>query len=342
MVDPIDLSLLGVSELGEHVYRNVVSSPAATTPEHAAAASGISAERAATELESLRALGLINRLAGDGGYSAVDPRFGIRVLADRATDRLNRIRDAVPVLAETFDSAQRASADANDGQIISGADEVAGWYNRLEHGAAFEFLAFDRPPYVLADTNPLEEVVLDRGVEWRAVYAAASFAEESAFDDVRRLVARGEDARVTAELPVKMAIADRRIALVSLSLSADDPVALITDAEPMVQALIELFDSHWRRATPVPHESHDLGDAAPRRFPQSTGERPMSAPFREATDTERSLLALFATGLKDDLIARQLGMSARTLRRRSQELLRELGAANRFQAGAEASRRGWI
>ncbi len=54
------------------------------------------------------------------------------------------------------------------------------------------------------------------------------------------------------------------------------------------------------------------------------------------------VLALMAVGMKDEAIARQLGMSPRTLRRRSQELLAELGAGNRFQAGVEAARRGWI
>ena len=54
------------------------------------------------------------------------------------------------------------------------------------------------------------------------------------------------------------------------------------------------------------------------------------------------MLTLMAVGMKDDAIARQLGISPRTLRRRSQELLVELAAGNRFQAGVEAARRGWI
>jgi len=354
------LALLGVSEQGERVYRSVVAGRS-TSAARVACEFGIPEAESTAELEALRGLGLVNRLAVGEDYSAVDPRFAIRMLADRTAERLNRIRDTVPELASAFDEAQRVGSDASLGRIVSGADEVAGWYNRLEHQAEFEFLAFDRPPYVLATTNPLEMIVLERGVTWRAVYAAASFAEESAFDDVRRLVARGEEARVTAELPVKMAIADRRIALVSLSLSADEPVALVTEAAPMVQALIELFDSHWRRAVPVPLEPEGLPGLAPHQAARLHGtSRPhrtihpprqlgpsehadaMAGPFRAATDAERTLLALFSAGLKDELIARQLGVSARTVRRRSQELLRELGAANRFQAGAEAARRGWI
>ncbi|MCS5734328.1 helix-turn-helix domain-containing protein [Herbiconiux daphne] len=330
------LSLLGVGELGERIYRAVVADSTTSVPA-TARTFGISEEQAMAELEALRSLGLVNRLAVDDEYSAVDPRFAIRVLADRTADHLNRIRDAVPLLAATFDDAQRAQADPSLSRIVSGADEVGGWYNRLEHQAGFEFLAFDRPPYVLATTNPLEEVVLGRGVSWRAVYAAASLTDESAFDDLRRLVAIGEEARVTTDLPVKMAIADRRIALVSLVLSGSAPVALVTEAEPLVRALIELFDSHWRRAVPIPVQRADLETVTQHRMP-----RPGEQTFRPATDGELALLALFSAGLKDEMIARQLGVSARTVRRRSQDLLRELGSANRFQAGAEAARRGWI
>jgi DNA-binding NarL/FixJ family response regulator len=42
---------------------------------------------------------------------------------------------------------------------------------------------------------------------------------------------------------------------------------------------------------------------------------------------------MLAAGLKDDAVARQLGVSKRTLDRRVQELMRNLGAWTRFQAG---------
>ena len=45
---------------------------------------------------------------------------------------------------------------------------------------------------------------------------------------------------------------------------------------------------------------------------------------------------------KDEQIARALGMSVRTVRRRVADLMDELGADSRFQAGVEAVRRGWI
>ena len=54
------------------------------------------------------------------------------------------------------------------------------------------------------------------------------------------------------------------------------------------------------------------------------------------------LLQLLAAGQKDEQIARALGMSLRTVRRRVADLMTELGSDSRFAAGVEAARRGWI
>lgn len=54
------------------------------------------------------------------------------------------------------------------------------------------------------------------------------------------------------------------------------------------------------------------------------------------------LLALMAQGLKDEVVARRLGLSLRTVRRRIAHLMAELDATTRFQAGIEAVRRGWL
>ncbi|HEY0640328.1 MAG TPA: hypothetical protein VGD67_22080, partial [Pseudonocardiaceae bacterium] len=48
------------------------------------------------------------------------------------------------------------------------------------------------------------------------------------------------------------------------------------------------------------------------------------------------------TGATDVTASRQLGLSPRTYSRRVSELLEYLGVESRFQAGAEAARRGWL
>ncbi|WP_374231436.1 hypothetical protein [Frigoribacterium faeni] len=49
-----------------------------------------------------------------------------------------------------------------------------------------------------------------------------------------------------------------------------------------------------------------------------------------------------AAGATDEVVAQRLGLSVRTVRRRVHDLFGELGVTNRFHAGVEAARRGWL
>ncbi|MEE1671975.1 LuxR C-terminal-related transcriptional regulator (plasmid) [Streptomyces sp. WAC07094] len=103
---------------------------------------------------------------------------------------------------------------------------------------------------------------------------------------------------------------------------------------PLLDALTELFERYW--ATAASLSGPGLEPSPPPGPPAEDGSA------RMPTDEERNLLALFAAGVKDDAIARQFGISTRTLRRRIQDLYAELGTTNRFGAGVAAARRHWV
>ncbi|GAA3128559.1 hypothetical protein GCM10020001_057710 [Nonomuraea salmonea] len=84
----------------------------------------------------------------------------------------------------------------------------------------------------------------------------------------------------------------------------------------IVGVLSTLFTELWARAQPLPWASR--------------------------ADGVRQVLRLAAQGLCDDSIARQLGVSVRTVRARWADAMTELGAQSRFRAGVEAARRGWL
>ncbi|QIM22685.1 hypothetical protein G7075_18630 [Phycicoccus sp. HDW14] len=89
--------------------------------------------------------------------------------------------------------------------------------------------------------------------------------------------------------------------------------------DPLVVRLYSAyFDLAWRHAVPVPgpRDAGDAGDADPR------------------------LVDLLELGLKDEAIARHLGVSLRTVRRRVARLMSVNGVDTRFQLGwVLASRR---
>jgi len=327
--DPVThgLSVAGLEAPAEAVYRLVLGEGTVSIG-RVAEALGLCEREAGDRLEELRAAGLIYRGRIDGRFAAVDPRVSLRAVAERTEAGLTRLRAAIPVLAEVFESRDGADGPDASIRVLVGADAVGAAYSRLEHEAVAEFMAFDRPPHVLAPLNPFEPAVIARGVRWRAVYAAASLDRPGAWDEIGRAIGFGEEARITAELPVKLAIADRRSAIMSTRLDAERPEAILTDSAPLVGLLCDVFEDHWQQAVEIPRTG--------------SGSAAATAGSRGPSGEERALLAFFAAGAKDDVIARELHISPRTVRRRGQLLLRRLGAANRFQAGAQAVRRGWI
>lgn len=137
------------------------------------------------------------------------------------------------------------------------------------------------------------------------------------------LVARaeaGEQIRVVAEVPSRLMILGSGLALLPENLGFSVDRRLIVRQPGLVRALTSLFEQLWDRAAAVP--DLDRGAARP--------------------DLRRVLLEQLAEGSKDEQIARTMGTSLRTVRRRIAELLIELGVDSRFQAGVEAVRRGWV
>jgi DNA-binding NarL/FixJ family response regulator len=86
-----------------------------------------------------------------------------------------------------------------------------------------------------------------------------------------------------------------------------------------VATLVDLFERVWGHATDLEPSEQD----------------PLS-------EREQQVLDVLATAVKDEISARQMGVSLRTYRRYVAELLARLGAANRFQAAIVAKQRGWI
>jgi DNA-binding CsgD family transcriptional regulator len=139
--------------------------------------------------------------------------------------------------------------------------------------------------------------------------------------EVLRARARaGEQVRLIADLPTRLLVIGSSHAVLPEPLGMADEPRILVRQRGLVEALALWFDLIWERAAAVP--DLDLGEARP--------------------DLRRFLLQQLAAGAKDEQIARALGISLRTVRRRVADIMVELGVDSRFQAGVEAVRRGWL
>ncbi|WP_083873949.1 LuxR C-terminal-related transcriptional regulator [Nocardia paucivorans] len=214
--------------------------------------------------------------------------------------------------------------------------EVVPVFNRAEILADFEELhrtardtvkLVERGPH-LGDTDRehrisgLKRARLAEGVRYRILYQDTIYQDSERLGYALATNTRGAQARTLPEPPFKFIVADNERA--ALVLHTDDrrpdPMGLRIASSPLLDLLVRTFDVLWTMAAPVSVD------------PTAGG----------LDDRDRAILTLMSMGATDDTIARRLGMSRRTVVRRTARLLERLGASTRFQAGVQAIRRGWL
>ncbi|MFC4588808.1 TrmB family transcriptional regulator [Sphaerisporangium corydalis] len=329
------LEVVGISEFDERIYREVLACPGITVQE-LVMRSGESSGRIQTSLSRIRAKGLVSRLWGRSPrWTATNPGTAIRSLVRGLQSDLDRLTDTADQLEAAFRTVGQDPEEGGQFEVLAAPEEQARWYVRLQQEAKEEVLTFDRPPYVLDYHNPLQTGLLRKGVRYRTIYVPEAFDHSGALDELGSLVKAGEEARVLPELPFKMAIVDRWRAVMPLHMDTPLTRGVLIKGSTMVVALVELFERLWQEALPMSPQPAPRGGVPE---PAGGGEQE----WAELDPEDQRLLTLLSAGLKDDAIARQLGTSPRSLRRRLRHLLDELNAETRFQAGAQASRRGLV
>lgn len=325
------LGSLGLSGTELAVYEALIDRGSATATDLVGTGPG-SARHFGRILSGLEAKGLVTRVAERPvTYAAVPPEVGLELLLAQREDDIRRAKLATLRLTERFHQ-ERAKRDVSGLiEIISGERNVSERHMAVHRSAREQLRLMARPPFILPKQenraitieahendvrvrNLIDPRYLDRGEEW---FAAIS-------EDI----AAGEAYRVMAEVPLKLVIADDRVALIPLEVRPGGiDSAVLFHSSALLDALIGVFETCWSLAFPLDLLGVDEGK---------------NWETASVTRDERELLVLLAAGVSDDVIARRLGVSHSTVQRRVHALKGRLGAATRFQAGLQASMRGWI
>ncbi|WP_345040272.1 LuxR family transcriptional regulator [Streptomyces sannanensis] len=168
----------------------------------------------------------------------------------------------------------------------------------------------------------LQELVLSlQGPARVRLLCSPSIVPDEAF--VREQVERGLPiaVRVARFPPLQALIVDGSAALVAAESAVGRRASVIRVPE-VIHTLHTLFDGVWRNALPA-DERVDFDARA------------------HATPAARILGALRA-GVTDEVAARELAVSVRTFRRHVAEIMNQLGARSRFQAGVRAAELGLL
>jgi DNA-directed RNA polymerase specialized sigma24 family protein len=174
----------------------------------------------------------------------------------------------------------------------------------------------------IAATQKRNEQMYARGVRSRTIYLSSIRNDKATRNHVDWLNERGSQVRTVEALPVRMIIADKRFAVLPLNPDNGMLGLVVHRGTAVVLALQALFESIWKTAKPLGLCLPSAGDT----FPQEI----------------RTVVELVAIGLSDQEIAKKMGISDRTVRRRIKEAEATLNATSRIETIYKAAKRNWI
>ncbi len=316
------LSRLGLPQDEIRSYQYLLRTGPSTVHE-VAVGSAQPLDTVTTALRTLVDAGLVGEAGTDGStLIPVPPASGLQILSRRRESELEQARVATLNAYDTFRRAISPQRTDDLIEVVTGT-AIAQRIQQMELSARHEIRRLDSPPYFTeGHINNAELEQLARGeVTYRVVYARASIEDPGRYaQNIQPCVAAGEQARVLPEVPVKLTIVDQQFATVSLPVAEADVnrSLLVVRPSSLLSALVGLFEASWRLAVPIHGNGHAPSPVQP---------------------IEQRLLA---AGANDDSIARQLGVSRRTVFRHLQRLMDHAGSTSRFQLAVHAVRHRWI
>ncbi|MEZ0114722.1 DNA-binding CsgD family transcriptional regulator/DNA-binding Lrp family transcriptional regulator [Catenulispora sp. EB89] len=243
------------------------------------------------------------------------------LLAER--DRTDRLRARLAALAPVYSTLVREGGSPGV-DVIEDMHAVRALISDLTATCESEIMACQpgggRPPRALADALPRDLALLRRGIVLRSLYQHTARFHVPTQDYAEAVLAEGSQIRTVAEIPGQMIIVDQRTAFLP---HVHHEFGAIVVREPSILAyLCAAFEQSWNLGTPF-----------------QTGP---SAARMAVTEIKSSILTLMANGLKDDVIAKRMGLSVRACRGHIAELMETFGARSRFQAGVIAAGLGLL
>ena len=247
--------------------------------------------------------------------------------AHRALDPLWREVAAnqrhLAALEPSFAIATRAYAEAqrdNAAEIrtIHGAETISATLQFAVDSCSTELLTVQpggsRSPELLDRALASELPALGRGVAQRTIYQHAIRAHGPTMDYARTIIRAGGEVRTVDDVVDRLIVCDKTVAFIPGG-SPRDEWALEIRNQSIVRFLITVFESMWQRAQPIELRPGQL------RSPEVVDE------------IIAAILRFLVEGHTEAKIARQLGMSKRTVATYIRKISDQLGSSSRAQLG---------
>ncbi len=226
-----------------------------------ASEAGIPRQRIYDVLNSLVSRGLARDWPGPvTRYAATDPETAIDRLLAVQRQALSGLEshsaDLASDLRATWVVGREENAPLDYVEVLRNAGMLGARFRELQHEAERELLTFAKAPYAMTENRvglAATRRIADSGGDVRCVYEYSVLDDAEVVAETLEFIAAGEGARVAADVPMKLCLADGHRALFSLT----DPIAggltstnILVEHASLTTSLRFTFEALWANAEP--------------------------------------------------------------------------------------------
>ncbi|MGL5829220.1 MAG: LuxR C-terminal-related transcriptional regulator [Angustibacter sp.] len=298
-----------------------------------------------TALAELAQAGLVRQ--GRSGIVAIPRRQAIDELltqqADLLRDTLARVLERQRQINLLTAEAESLDLEPSDRihTVAVGQDPSEGALADVTERATSELMSIQPGgqfrPEVLANSLRRAQENLKAGVDLRVVHQITTLSHPSSVDYLTAIERLGGRVRLRENLPFRMLLIDRQAAVCAAPTGDSGTETYLMRGRRVMGLLDRIFETTWVDSTPLTALLDGRGHPVP-----TSVVGVLEQQYAELTAQQRTILRFLAEGETDQAIARQLGITPRTVTRRIAEIYRILGVDSRFQAGAVAQRLGLV
>ncbi|MFH0244574.1 LuxR C-terminal-related transcriptional regulator [Streptomyces sp. HK10] len=288
-------------------------------------------------LEQLELLGLlVPSPASPSGYRVTAPEVALTRLfaaetaqATRYQRQAVRTREAITALLQDFRELRDIEREHVEIEFLQGPERVNAFLDdaiALIRETECVMHPGGVPPLELLDDMLLrDKEVISRRVRIRALYMRHVAEVDYMRDYLLDATTEGAEVRVTPVLPLRLMVFDGTTALTAIDPRDSTEGAIAVHGKDLVRSFQAIFDFCWFTADPIET--------------LTAAHEPRSV---ELSPQQLVVARMLAEGVKDEVIARHLGVSVRTLSRVTAALMEHLNVSTRFQAGMKIVQLGLL
>lgn len=243
-----DLMQIGLTEVEARVYINLLKKSNFTATE-IATISKINRTQSYDILSKLVKKGLCIEVYGNKKkYEAISPEVVMNNFSQQFEEKKNIANSLSKHLSEVFKQNLKNSNPLDFIKVLRTNQSISEYVYKLLVTTVQEVKVFNKPPFSMPqDKNVLEQKSIIKGVQHRVIYEIEEDIEYF-LRKVNSFASQGEIVRINKQLPLKLAIFDDKITVMTLHNKGDLGslfTAMSIEHGDFTAAMSEIFEMYW-------------------------------------------------------------------------------------------------